>query len=124
MAWIRKFMEQEEEEGGEEEAKAQVCERFGCVRGVVRTPEIFWSRTALKDRPQGPPIANHQPPTAINCPPPTAANRHQPPIAANHQPPTFEVEKVPMGVCTPHPWPWVTFATSFVVVSTLPISRL
>ena len=60
---------------------------------------FFLRRTALKDRPKGPPTANrqlpstanrhqtpttnrHQPPVA-NCQPPTAANR-QPPTATNH----------------------------------------
>ena len=49
-----------------------------------------------KDRPQGPPTANHQPlPTANSHQPPTAngdqpptANHCQPPPITNHQPPT------------------------------------
>ena len=41
---------------------------------------FFLLRTALKDRPKGPPTAHHQPP-------PTA-NRHQPLTATNHQPST------------------------------------
>ena len=56
---------------------------------LAEKPDFFLLRTALNDRPQGPPTASHQPPT-----PPTT-NR-QPPIATNRrQPPTFEVEKVP-----------------------------
>ena len=56
---------------------------------------FFLLRTALRDRPKGPPTANHQPPPTANqrqppaptkCQPPTTANRHQPPIT-NHQPP-------------------------------------
>ena len=36
-------------------------------RGVLKEPNIFFLlRTALMDRPQGPPTANRQPPTAAN----------------------------------------------------------
>ena len=68
--------------------------------GPLRT-SFFLLRTALKDRPKGPPTAKpptatnrqspttnrHQPPTANRHQPPTA-NRHQPPTANRHQPPT------------------------------------
>ena len=51
--------------------------------GVLREPDVFF----VKDRPKGPPTANHQaPPTAKRRQPPTA-NR-QPPAATNRQPPT------------------------------------
>ena len=59
----------------------------------------FFDFFLVKDRPKGPPTANHQlpptanrhqpprqPPAATNRQPPTTANRHQPPIT-NHQPP-------------------------------------
>ena len=81
---------------------------------------LFLLRTALKDRPKGPPTANrqlppttnrHQPPTT-NCQPRPPANRqplstatnhpsptancHQPPLtAANHQPPTANRQSPP-----------------------------
>ena len=58
---------------------------------------FFLLRTALKDRPKGPPIVNHQPP-------PTAANRRQPPTAANRQPrPT--ANRQPLPTATNHPSP-------------------
>ena len=65
--------------------------RFGVGRrAVLKGPDFFFLlRTALKDRPKGPPTANsHQPPTATNRQPPTAANRRQPPAATNRQLPT------------------------------------
>ena len=52
---------------------------------------FFWLRTALKDRPKGPPTANRQLPSTANRhqPPPTAStNRRQPPAATNRQLPT------------------------------------
>ena len=64
-------------------------------RVVLKGRDFFLLRTALKDRPKGPPTANsHQLPTATNRQPPTAANRQrrptancQPlPTASNHQP--------------------------------------
>ena len=75
-----------------------------CARAVLKGPDFFLLRTALKDHPKGPPTANrqlpstanrHQPPTT-NRQPPTAANRQrrptancQPlPTATNHQSPT------------------------------------
>ena len=59
---------------------------------------FFLLRTALKDRPQGPPTAtanSHQLPTATNRQPPTATNR-QPPTAANRQ-------RRPTANCQPLP---------------------
>ena len=66
---------------------------------VLKEPDYFFLlRTALKDRPKGPPTANRQlPPTTncTNCQPPTATNRQLPTAAncqrrptANRQPPT------------------------------------
>ena len=55
--------------------------------GPQGTRFFFWLRTALRDRPKGPPTANHQPPTATNRQPPTA-DHCQPPPTTNHQPPT------------------------------------
>ena len=48
-----------------------------CMVGGSLRSLFFLLKTAIKDRPQGPPTPNRQPPTA------------------NRQPPTFEVEKVP-----------------------------
>ena len=45
-------------------------------------------RTALKDRPKGPSIANHQPPPTASRHQPPTANCRQPPAATNRQPPT------------------------------------
>ena len=66
------------------------------VTGVLQEPIFFWLRTALKDRPQGPPLPTatdrqppttnpHQPPIARHQPPPTATDCHQPPTANRHQ---------------------------------------
>ena len=82
--------------------------------------QIFFSfllRTALKDRPKGPPTtnrqlpstakppptANHQPPATNRCQPPaatnrqlpTTANRRQPPPTASCQPPTANRRQPP-----------------------------
>ena len=69
----------------------------GNIRGVLKGRDFFFLlRTALKDRPKGPPTANrqlpltanrHQPPTT-NRHQPTATNRRQPPAATNCQLPT------------------------------------
>ena len=71
------------------------------IRAVLKGPVFFLLRTALKDRPKGPPTANrqlpstanrHQPPTSnrqqrtANHPPP-ATNRRQPPDSHHYQPP-------------------------------------
>ena len=64
-----------------------------CSRAVLKGPDFFFF---AKDRPKGPPTANHQlPSTASHQPPPTAsgnqpptANHCQPPPTTNHQPPT------------------------------------
>ena len=62
--------------------------------GSSRSLNFFLLRTTLKDRPQGPPPANHQLSPTANRHQPTTANRRQPPIA-NHQPPIFAEEQVP-----------------------------
>ena len=77
---------------------------FGDIAGTT-APTTRWSlgdqiyfllRTALKDRPKGPPTANrqlsptanrHQPPTATNRQPSTTADRHQLPITKSQLPP-------------------------------------
>ena len=70
----------------------------------LRDQIFFLLRTALKDRPKGPPTANrqvpstttanfHQPPTATNHQPPTATNRRPP--TANHQPPATNCRQPP-----------------------------
>ena len=74
------------------------------VRAVLKGRDFFFLlRTALQDRPKGPPTANRQPPTATNRQPPTAANRQrrptangQPlPTATNHQPPATNHQPPP-----------------------------
>ena len=90
------------------------------IRAVLKGPDFFFVlRTALKDRPKGPPTANrqlpptanrrqppptanHQPPAATNRQLPTTANRHQPPIT-NHQPPptTTNRHQPPVANCQP-----------------------
>ena len=53
--------------------------------------QIFFSfllRTALKDRPKGPPTANRQLPSTANHQPPPTANHQPPPTASGDQPPT------------------------------------
>ena len=86
-------------------------------RAVLKGRDFFFLlRTALKNRPKGPPTANRQPPTATNRQPPTAANRqrrptancqplptatnHQPPIT-NHQSPTTNRHQPPVANCQP-----------------------
>ena len=58
----------------------------GWRAGLSLRPQIFLFllRTARKDSPQGPPIANHQPPPTTNRQAPTAANHHQPPTVNCH----------------------------------------
>ena len=67
-----------------------------CLPTTQGGPSGTRLRTALKDRPKGPPTANRQPinrqppPTANHQPPPTANRQpinRQPPPTANHQPP-------------------------------------
>ena len=53
-------------------SRVQFRDNVLLARAVLKKPDFFFLRTALKDSPQGPPTANrHQPPTA--------ANHHQPP---------------------------------------------
>ena len=74
---------------------------------------FFLLRTALKDRPMGPPTANHQPPptanhqsppTANGDQPPTANHCQPPPTAANHQSPTTN-RRQPPPTATNHQLP-------------------
>ena len=71
---------------------------------------FFLLRTALKDRPQGPPTANHQPPSGLTvngdqllianrCQPPPTANRQSPPTANRQSPPTTVVHVVFLQNC-------------------------
>ena len=54
----------------------------------LRNQIFFLLRTALKDRPKGPPTANHQlPPTASGDQPPNANHYHQSPTTNRRQPP-------------------------------------
>ena len=88
--------------------------------GPLRDHIFFLLRTALKDRPKGPPTptanshqtptaTNSQPPTASHQPPPTAsgdqpptANHCQPPPTTNHQPPTAaNHHQPPVANCQP-----------------------
>ena len=56
-------------------------------------------RTALKDRPKGPPIANRQlPPTANRHQPPTSNRLQPPPTASGDQPPTANHYQPPFSV--------------------------
>ena len=48
---------------------------------------FFLLRTALKERPKGPPTANRQLPSTANRHQPPTTNRHQPPAANRRQPP-------------------------------------
>ena len=69
--------------------------QFGPGRSL-RDQIFFLLRTALKDRPKGPPTANRQlPPTA---------NRRQLPTAANRQPPPTS-NRQPLSTATNHPSP-------------------
>ena len=86
---------------------------FSSAGGSSRSPPPFFLlRTALKDRPQGRPTANRQPPPTANRQPlPTAANRqppttkpHQPP-STNHQPPPTATHRQPPTTNTLHPIP-------------------
>ena len=66
-------------------------------RGVLRELDFFLLRTALRDRPKGPPTANHQPPATTNRQPPPTASR-QPPTANRQSPPTGNRQSPPTMV--------------------------
>ena len=81
-------------------------------RAVLKEPDFFFLlRTALQDRPKGPPTANrqlpstanrHQPPTTNRQQPP--ATKRQPPTATNRQPPTAaNRQRRPTANCQPLP---------------------
>ena len=63
-------------------------------RAVLKGPDFFFLlRTALKDRPKGPPTANRQLPSTANRHQPPTTNRHQPPpTASGDQPPPTMAE--------------------------------
>ena len=74
-----------------------MCEDQG---GPLGPRFFFLLRTALKDRPKGPPTANYQPPPNADQPP--AANHCQPPPTTNHQPPTAtNRHQPPVANCQP-----------------------
>ena len=56
---------------------------------------FFLLRTALKDRPKGPPTANRQLPTTANCHQPPTTNRHQPPATNRRQLPAATNRQLP-----------------------------
>ena len=71
----------------------------------LRDQIFFLLRTALKDRPKGPPTANRQlPPTATNRQPPTA-NRDQPPTVNRCQPPPTTHHQLPTAANRRQPPP-------------------
>ena len=57
------------------------------VQASASTCQFFLFRTALKDRPKGPPTANHQPPPTTNRQPLPTATNHQSPSTNRRQPP-------------------------------------
>ena len=56
---------------------------------------FFLLRTALKDRPKGPPTANRQLPSTANRHQPPTTNRHQPPATNRHRPPAATNRQLP-----------------------------
>ena len=56
---------------------------------------FFLLRTALKDRPKGPPTANRQLPSTANRHQPPTTNRHQPPATNRRQPPAATNRQLP-----------------------------
>ena len=68
-----------------------------CEAGASLRDEIFFFllRTALKDRPKGPPTANRQLPSTANRHQPPTTNRHQPPATNRCQPPAATNRQLP-----------------------------
>ena len=67
-------------------------------RGVLKGRDFFFFfllRTALKDRPKGPPTANRQLPSTANRHRPPTTNRHQPPATNRRQPPAATNRQLP-----------------------------
>ena len=72
--------------------------KIGAVhnRGVLQGRVFFFFlRTALKDRPKGPPTANRQLPSTANRHQPPTTNRHQPPATNRRQPPAATNRQLP-----------------------------
>ena len=66
------------------------------ARGVLKGRDFFFLlRTALKDRPKGPPTANRQLPSTPNRHQPPTTNRHQPPATNRRQPPAATNRQLP-----------------------------
>ena len=65
------------------------------TRAVLKGPDFFLLRTALQDRPKGPPTANRQLPPTANRHRPSTANRRQLPPATHHQLPTATNRRQP-----------------------------
>ena len=61
----------------------------------LRNQIFFLLRTALKDRPKGPPTANRQLPSTANRHQPPTTNRHQPPTTNRRQPPAATNRQLP-----------------------------
>ena len=65
-------------------------------RVALKEPDFFFLlRTALGDRPKGPPIANRQLPSTANRHQPPTTNRHQPPTTNRRQPPAATNRQLP-----------------------------
>ena len=64
-------------------------------RGVLKGRYFFLLRTALKDRPKGPPTANRQLPSTANRHQPPTTNRHQPLVTNRRQPPAATNRQLP-----------------------------
>ena len=68
-------------------------------RAVLNGPDYFFFtfllRTALKDRPKGPPTANRQLPSTANRHQPPTTHRHQPPATNRRQPPAATNRQLP-----------------------------
>ena len=71
----------------------------------LRDHFFFLRRTALNDRPKGPPTANRQLPSTANRHQPPATNRRQPPAATNRQLPTTANRHQPPTAANHHQTP-------------------
>ena len=86
---------------------------------VFRSTSLL--RTALKDRPQGPPTANRQPPSIANRQPPPTTNRQPLPTATSRQPPTTNPHQPP--ITNHQPPPTATKANALVTSLANPVSH-
>ena len=81
---------------GGPEGRSQLLLFLLCSRGVLKGRDFFFLlRTALKDRPKGPPTANRQLPSTANRHQPPTTNRHQPPATNRRQPPAATNRQLP-----------------------------